>query len=433
MECPITINIEKHIFAFPPNITQEQQYIYTSWLTDTSFITPPTNKRLHDQNQKLHKQLLSYKDLINEYYISKCWDKYKKLSNNYELVSTDSNGTHHISKLSTISRSFYKLWEILHDLKDEIALPIQDSLCCAFLAEGPGGFIEAFAKYVSKERRQLHNAPIKDKMYGMTLISANRSVPNWKLSKSFIQENNLVLLQGKDSTGSLYNVENIIDLVDTIGKNSCNIVTADGGFDFSNDFNVQEQVSIQLVASEILAAIMLQKPGGTCVIKVFDICNPATLSLISMLHASYNKVFVTKPHTSRPANSEKYIICTGYTNDVVLHTTITTTLKDVVISQNIPSLATIFPCPKLICENVIEMNKMFILRQLTNIVKTINLIEANQHNPSSPTSNEQHMQNIEKNVTRIQLEYAIRWCHKYNIPISMTAVKTYKSKYYSSS
>ena len=45
-----------------------------------------------------------------------------------------------------------------------------------------------------------------------------------------------------------------------------NYITADGGFDFSVDFNKQEDMSLKLIFSQIIYALFLQKPGGTFVI-----------------------------------------------------------------------------------------------------------------------------------------------------------------------
>ena len=54
------------------------------------------------------------------------------------------------------------------------------------------------------------------------------------------------------------------------------------------------------------------KKGGIFVLKVFDIFTQATIDLLYILSSLYERVYISKPHTSRTANSEKYIICKGY-------------------------------------------------------------------------------------------------------------------------
>ena len=51
-----------------------------------------------------------------------------------------------------------------------------------------------------------------------------------------IHKKNLELCEGYDKTGDIYKIINIFNFVNTVGKNSCDIVTADGGFDFTSDF-----------------------------------------------------------------------------------------------------------------------------------------------------------------------------------------------------
>ena len=65
-------------------------------------------------------------------------------------------------------------------------------------------------------------------------------------------------MKGYDNTGNLYKVENIQYLIDTI-KNKCDLVTGDGGFDYSKDFNKQEQFSYHLIFCEIVSAFAILK------------------------------------------------------------------------------------------------------------------------------------------------------------------------------
>ena len=48
------------------------------------------------------------------------------------------------------------------------------------------------------------------------------------------------------------------------------IVTADGGFDFSVDFNKQEIMANKLIFCQICFAISMQKKGGIFILKIFD-------------------------------------------------------------------------------------------------------------------------------------------------------------------
>ena len=76
-------------------------------------------------------------------------------------------------------------------------------------------------------------------------------------------------------------------------------ITADGGFDFSNDFNKQEELSYRIIFCEIVTALATQNINGTFVCKIFDSYTPLTLKFLYLLFNHYEEVYLTKPLTSR--------------------------------------------------------------------------------------------------------------------------------------
>ena len=90
------------------------------------------------------------------------------------------------------------------------------------------------------------------------------------------------------------------------------IITADGGFDFSVDFNNQENMATQLILCEVFYALAMQKQGGSFILKIFDVFHKPTVDILYLLCYYYNNVSIMKPHTSRIANSEKYVVCQGF-------------------------------------------------------------------------------------------------------------------------
>ena len=90
------------------------------------------------------------------------------------------------------------------------------------------------------------------------------------------------------------------------------LITADGGFDFSMDFNKQEEYITKLLFGQVCYALCIQKPGGSFILKIFDCFMEHTIDILYILSSFYEKVYITKPHTSRYANSEKYIVCKNF-------------------------------------------------------------------------------------------------------------------------
>ena len=100
--------------------------------------------KINRTNSTLNEILNIEKNKISTHYNNNSsWDKVKKFSNEYEFIYTSSyaNDYKNISNITPVSRSFFKLWEIINNYDDIIPLNT-DNLKTAHIAEGPGGFIE---------------------------------------------------------------------------------------------------------------------------------------------------------------------------------------------------------------------------------------------------------------------------------------------------
>lgn len=356
-----------------------------------------------EANRKLYEVVTFYKNKITQYYENKSWDRYKKLSNEYELIFTSPNAPHNVSKYAPVSRSFFKLWEILHDFKSELFTGNKEKMRCLFLAEGPGGFAEAMMKY-----RTDYFAAKSDEFYGITLKSNNnKMIPDWKYKHM-----SLSILYGKDGTGNLYNPDNTEYLCSTLGENSMDFITADGGFDFSSDFNCQEEMSLRLLSCEIFAGLKMQKEGGTMIVKVFDIFNPFSVNLIKLVCNCYQSAKLMKPLTSRPANSEKYLICTGYKNIKKYVDVMEQVVKEKWTDQGAPTdtisnLLNNLDYDIDIKKNLVMFNMFYISRQVLYIKRTIDYIKQ--------FTNSQESGGIKK-ILDGHISKVKTWCSKYDIP-----------------
>jgi len=253
-------------------------------------------------SKTLYNYLTAIKNQIDQHI--DYWDIYKKYTNPYEYIHTivpDKKTS--VSKYKPLSRSFYKFVEICHTFD---ILPDKDVPLKSFhLAEGPGGFIEAII--------HLHGNS-EDEYIGMTLQSSHVDIPGWKKSNEFLRRNpNIRLENGPKKNGDLFEIDNLRYCYRHY-RGSFDIITGDGGFDFSVDFDSQEQQSSRLIFAQILYALCMQKEGGTFIIKFFDTFTRISLDLLYILAAFYDTVNIFKPNTSRMANSEKYIVCEGYNN-----------------------------------------------------------------------------------------------------------------------
>jgi hypothetical protein len=372
-------------------------------------------QQLISANEEMLKTVTKYKNKITPFYNNKTWDKFKKLSNEYELIFTTPNTKSNVAIYNPVSRSFFKMWEMLHDFTNDIvtqpntekgATTATTAMKCMFLAEGPGGFLEAVMKY--------RNNPL-DHYYGMTLRPDHKSIPEWKLKKfEGLVMHQITTLYGADDKGDLYNLENTHHVAAQLGMNSMELVTADGGFDFSSNFNGQEDLSSKLIKCETYCALHLLKDKGTFILKIYDMFHEHTLWLMQLLYQSFDYIYITKPVTSRPANSEKYLVCCGY--NVSLGLSKCPLLKENILYHNTDTNGNTYTTctdmlsiDRYLLYNIVMYNAYYTSRQVFYIQKTIDYIC--EYDALKPVERYQR-QDI---VIASNREKCKKWCEKYNI------------------
>jgi 23S rRNA U2552 (ribose-2'-O)-methylase RlmE/FtsJ len=235
------------------------------------------------------------KNAINSVNVFK-WIKTRKFTNLYEFSVNNK-----YLDFFPISRAFYKLWELLHDF--DIIID-SDSL---LLAESPGGFIQAV----------LHYTRHKYKCYTMSLEKDDNNTPTYHYC---IKNNeNVRLLYGYDNKGDLYNPLNREFIKNNIPR-TIRFITADGGMDDKGFYDMKEIDHYRLFLCEIYYMLDILEDKGTFIMKIFDVFTKTTFDIITILVYAFEECYVVKPETSRPTNSEKYIVCKGYKKDTYRET-----------------------------------------------------------------------------------------------------------------
>lgn len=266
----------------------------------------------------LHESLTALKNEIDGVAEIGYWDDAKKITNPYEYIFLSLQRRMHrsVSGIVPLSRSYFKmieLWDLLG--LDQLLTQVRP-FASTHGAEGPGGFLEAVQHRTSDRRTHGTCTGRHTRMLAMTLRSTERAVPGWRKSAAFLAEYpDIRITYGADGTGNLYSLANqtafASQTAEWLPSEKALLYTADGGFDFSSDYNGQENTVHRLLAAEALAGLLTLAPGGTMIIKVFDTKHIATLELLWMIGGCFERTAVVKPHTSRPANSERYWVGSG--------------------------------------------------------------------------------------------------------------------------
>ena len=261
-----------------------------------------------DEEIVLHR----YRNRINEYEKKlphdRNWEYYKKVVNPYELVYTQKkydNFPESIYSLKPLSRSYFKMVEMLdliHFFKN------MENIRSAHVCEGPGGFIEALFEESAKKNKKIITS------VAMTLKSKQTNVPGWKRASQFLKKNRCIhILYGEDDTGNIMKPANQQFFIDYCNQlKGMNIFTADGGFDFSYDYENQEQLIFPLLVASTKIGFEVLKKGGVFILKFFDFYHKYTVDLLYFLSCHFTEWTLYKPATSRPCNPEQYFIGKGF-------------------------------------------------------------------------------------------------------------------------
>ena len=189
-----------------------------------------------------------------------------------------------------------------------------------------------------------------------------------------------------------------------------NVITADGGFDFSNDYNNQEISAFRLIFTQVAYAITMQSNGGTFILKIFDLFETSTLEILYLLSCFYNKIIICKPNTSRSANSEKYIICKyfKYNNTEEISNKFINILKIFETldfkTYSIYSILNI-PIQSYYKTQLLEINACLSHIQIDNILNTIKII-------THKDKKHEKIQHLKSN----NMQKCMNWCINNNIP-----------------
>ena len=358
---------------------------------------------------------------IDRNYKNGDWDYVKTLTNPYEFVFSGSKKfagrdiryiKNNICDYNPLSRSFFKMIEMANVFLLPKVVKNTKAIKTLHLAEGPGGFIEAI---IYLRKKYASHIQASDYYYGITLNDTDNipsnDIPNWKKTADFMKrEHNFIVTYGTDGTGNLYNKNNIIYLRDRF-YNTMDLVTADGGFDFSTDYNCQEYSASQLIYSEIMGAMATLKAGGIFICKFFDIINKLTTEFLYILQCKFEYIYIFKPKTSRLANSEKYVICVNYRGSTELELDTLFGMIDTFseLANTNKIINTMFDTiPAGFVKFITGISNQIIAKQVANINNTISLIYNIKHRQITSQSMADIINNQKIN--------ARAWCKINNMP-----------------
>lgn len=285
------------------------------------------------------------------------WTKIRKISNVYEAPFYKASK-------KIISRAFYKLWEILYDYN------ISCNTETLHLCEAPGGFIQATLEYKRKNYNDVKTC------HTVSLMSSSESSPNYH--STVVKRNDVNVMY--DNDGDLYDINTILNICSKLKGINISLVTADGGITDNGDFNNKEILHTRLIFNQLFSSCCVLDNLGCLVLKIFDIFTDISAHILFLLNYLFEEVSISKPLTSRPTNSEKYVICKGFYKDK-FSPSVKNTLYKCVISQGKDDLflSSLLKIPQSFIDQIKIYNQRFLEHQISFIEKNLSLINEKKH------------------------------------------------------
>lgn len=347
--------------------SQVSEYVLDVTLVDIKDIYIISDFFLHELGDQ--KYLKDTKNKIET--IDPCiWNKIRKYINTYE--SPYKTKFDKKSKLITpISRAYYKLQEILID---------NDIRCIGksfHIAESPGGFIQSVLEIRKKKM-------YKGKCITVSLLPSDCKETSVPVYPKYLYEHKYVdIIKGKNKNwnGNIMILSDFLEILKYMKNEVISIVTADGGINDNGLFNNKEISHINLIFCEIVLALFTLNEHGTFILKIFDIYTKATRDFILLLSMLFDNVIITKPLTSRPTNSEKYIICKNYKKEKFSTEMKNTFIKTIFMLKNTTIVSKLFqdmPDYNIINKCILNVNNKTCLTQTESIKTTLDFITKNK-------------------------------------------------------
>ncbi|XP_050394138.1 cap-specific mRNA (nucleoside-2'-O-)-methyltransferase 2 [Patella vulgata] len=245
------------------------------------------------------KDRLSDKDIIK-------WHTHTKFQHTSGGVMVELKTSYQIELCTQAWCKFYEILSQFPIVPEEIL----KGFTSVHLCEAPGAFISALNHFL-----YCKGVKAKWKWLATTLSPYYEGNSHGQMidDDRFIRETLDKWYFGEDGSGNLMDSVIIDGLVTKATEHGdVNLVTADGSINCQDSPSEQELLVSELHYYETLAALKLLCKGGCFVIKVFTMFEEASITLMYILNCCFNQVDVIKPCTSKPGNSEVYVVCQDF-------------------------------------------------------------------------------------------------------------------------
>lgn len=199
-----------------------------------------------------------------------------------------------------VTNAYLKMWEILVDY-----IPSMTRVRSLSVAEAPGAFLGAMMKFY-----ELRGVDFDWVASSYRPEAGERFLGD---DYGFISNYPWKWVWGEDGLGDITNFKNLKWFQKNVPD--VNLFTSDAK-DPDDDFDNEEVHEFPLLLGSAVGALLCLQPGGHAVLKTFSLTTWDSVRICYVLSRHFDKFYIAKPPSSRPTNSELYIVCLYKKKDV---------------------------------------------------------------------------------------------------------------------
>jgi hypothetical protein len=183
------------------------------------------------------------------------------------------------------------------------------------------------------------------------------------------------------------------------------LFTADGGFDFSVNYDIQEKSVYRLLVCSATTGLRCLQVDGSFVIKLFDIYSESTMILIALMARCFKEWTLYKPALSRPCNSERYFLGRGFK-------ALSPTMLESLLEMQKQCLRDMYPssAAEILTEEEMSYIANHVTKNTEEQITAIELAEQYAVHPEVWYSNQ----------LLHDFQTSLSWCQRFRIPYTLT-------------
>jgi cap2 methyltransferase len=220
-----------------------------------------------------------------------------------------------------VTNAWLKMFELmifLHDTLEKLQTSKRSKKFCSLhIAEAPGNFMLAInhkikTQYPSVDWEWLANS--YKELY-------NREDGGYLRDQyGLIRKHPTRWIFGADGDGDITSVDNINSFAQDVQmkfEGQLHLITSDVKYVPKNvNFDEEENINTPVHLGHLLSSLVTLSKDGTMILKQFTVFESQSVCLLYLMSHCFKKLRIVKPETSRPANSEMYVVGTGYKNNL---------------------------------------------------------------------------------------------------------------------